>query len=461
MDPSPQALEALFMTSPIPTVLCRERGAGVVTERLNGSAERLMASDDGRSAAVIGGLGRTALTEQEPLRRARLELPHRPHRRYNAHALPLDGHTAAVLLEDITETLARREELSMWHDVADRLEDAFVACRTTEHGVDATALPVLAANTRLKVLAGLDRIPPGTALRDVLDPIFGPADFAQVSQSLGGRNGGERSWRLERAGRAWRCRAWTCDERLVIQISDLTERGQLARALSDHARLLRVANDELDQVTHALRRAVREPLRQGLDIGHRLDDELRASPRADLHALLRIFQRVDGAVADLLAYTSITRTPLTGGTVELSRLIDRAVESLEPQIARRPFEVRAPPLPTVWGQERLLELLLTQLIAHSLMWSAVDEAGLIDIGFERRGDMWRITVSTTGDGADQHPVQGMLDALRTGPGGGPGMGLAICRRIVEHHGGEIGAEPRPGGGTRLWFELPTIQAAMR
>jgi two-component system sensor kinase FixL len=71
--------------------------------------------------------------------------------------------------------------------------------------------------------------------------------------------------------------------------------------------------------------------------------------------------------------------------------------------------------------------------------------------------MIRVEVSDTGPGIDPAIRPRLFDAFNTSKPDGLGLGLSICRTIVEAHGGRIAADPRPGGGTILWFTIPSAE----
>ena len=112
-------------------------------------------------------------------------------------------------------------------------------------------------------------------------------------------------------------------------------------------------------------------------------------------------------------------------------------------------------LPTVSGDPRQLRRVLQNLVGNALKFRG-DEPPRIEIGAERRGGEWVVTVRDNGIGIareDSARVFGMFSRLERSVEGS-GIGLAVCRRVVEAHGGHIWVEPADGGGSAFRFTLP-------
>jgi signal transduction histidine kinase len=128
-------------------------------------------------------------------------------------------------------------------------------------------------------------------------------------------------------------------------------------------------------------------------------------------------------------------------------------------LAQPGIELAAGPLPSVRGSAELLERLLVHLLRAALSARATGRLRIEVDGSEVDG---RVTVEVRDDGtplADELAVWGFEPFARVrgrGPLVGAGVSLAVCRRIVERHGGAIGARPRPGGGAVVAFTLPSV-----
>jgi signal transduction histidine kinase len=131
---------------------------------------------------------------------------------------------------------------------------------------------------------------------------------------------------------------------------------------------------------------------------------------------------------------------------------------LRPEIEARGADVRVGELPVVLGEAELLGGLITNLLMNALKYSPRD-AGAIRIGSERGDRAWVVYVDSEGPPILPEDRERIFRPYHRGRGErrarGVGLGLAICRRIAEHHGGSIDvAEAGPEGGNRFFVTLP-------
>jgi signal transduction histidine kinase len=114
----------------------------------------------------------------------------------------------------------------------------------------------------------------------------------------------------------------------------------------------------------------------------------------------------------------------------------------------------------VSGEKGRLERVFYNLVQNALRYSPAK--GMVTIGFQKEGAAVRITVDDQGPGIPPEIVPQLFQKFVRGGSnrGKSGLGLYFCRISVEQWGGEIGCEPRPGGGTRFWFRLNMVQAAV-
>lgn len=239
----------------------------------------------------------------------------------------------------------------------------------------------------------------------------------------------------------------------IFVARDITDRKlaelELARSNRDLAQFAAIASHDL-----------KEPLRTiaghlGLledRLGARLDDETRELLTTTLDGATRMQRLVD----DLLAYSRVgaDQSPIT--EVELGDVLDQVRAALRASLAETGAVVESGELPRVWGHEPQLTQLLQNLLQNALKFRR-DEAPRVDISAEPQGGQWVIRVRDNGVGISAAQRERIFDAFARVPTTerrpGSGIGLAICRKIVERHGGQIWVESRPGEGACFVFTL--------
>jgi light-regulated signal transduction histidine kinase (bacteriophytochrome) len=138
-------------------------------------------------------------------------------------------------------------------------------------------------------------------------------------------------------------------------------------------------------------------------------------------------------------------------------VLELALKNLAVIIQETGAQITHDPLPTVQGIPSQLTLLFQNLIGNAVKFRKKDRPVRIHIGAQRYGDEWRISVADNGIGiAEQYyerifVIFQRLHTRRDYPG--TGLGLALCKRIVEHHGGKIWLESKPDEGTTFFFTL--------
>lgn len=168
--------------------------------------------------------------------------------------------------------------------------------------------------------------------------------------------------------------------------------------------------------------------------------------------------RMSTMVADLLDFARIggTRPHITD--IDVADAVDAVLEDLDGAIVRAGAEVRVDASALVRADDTLFRVLLQNLIANAVKFTvAAERVPRVDVLVETLPDGWRISVDDNGDAVDPELRDRVFEPMERGHGAevqGIGIGLATCRRIVEAHGGSIGLDESPAGGTRAWFVLP-------
>ena len=250
--------------------------------------------------------------------------------------------------------------------------------------------------------------------------------------------------------------------RIVNELEEVgTARADLA---TRNLELLR-SNEELEQFAYVASHDLQEPLRKVTSFvqllqqryEHQLDD------RADEY----IGFAVDGAmrmqvlIDDLLAFSRVGRTTDSFVPVDLGACVRRATANLALLIDEADADVAIGPLPTVSGDPELLTSLWQNLIGNAVKFRS-DARPVITVDATRQGGDWRCSVTDTGIGIEARFAERVFvifqrlhsrDAYE-----GTGIGLALCRKIVEFHGGQIWVDQDYRPGARLCFTIPATTA---
>jgi PAS domain S-box-containing protein len=255
---------------------------------------------------------------------------------------------------------------------------------------------------------------------------------------------------------------------VVRQIIDVTEaktaRAELDRVLAElqtrNAELER-SNEELTTFAYVASHDLSEPLR--VISGHVELLSRRYAGRLDDDADRYIHFAVDGCnrmrdlIQDLLRYSRSGRA-LGAGPVDLHAVLDTASADLAHAIRDAGGSVTAVgELPMVWGDAGQLTQVMANLVGNAMKFAAPGRPPAARISASRRDDGWVIRVSDDGVGIPaehRQRVFGVFQRLQSRDVPGTGIGLAICRKVVESQGGEIWVEPGTDAGTVVAFRLP-------
>jgi signal transduction histidine kinase len=249
------------------------------------------------------------------------------------------------------------------------------------------------------------------------------------------------------------------------QSAELEQRvRERTRDLEEANRQLQRSNHELEQLAYVASHDLKEPLRKVRIYLQLLQERYRG--RLDARADEFIGHAVDSAgrlqalVNDLLAFARVDSRGGARAPASCEAAFDQAAANLEAAIQESRAAVTRTALPTVCGDGTQLVQLFQNLLDNAIKFRG-EAAPAVHVTAERRGNAWRFAVRDNGIGIEQQlsdrlfVLFGRLHRARAYPG--TGIGLAICKKIVEGHGGEIGVESEPGRGATFWFTLPALE----
>ena len=241
---------------------------------------------------------------------------------------------------------------------------------------------------------------------------------------------------------------------ILLAIEDATDRKQAEEALQ-------TTNAELQHFAYALTHDLQEPLRMVVNFTELLGREYagKLSKEADQFIAFSMegALRIEALLKALLSYWEVTeREPESFASIDCGAVLAKALLNLQAAIEESGAIVTSDPLPTVVAEEVLLTQLFQNLISNSIKYRG-GETPRIHVSAERQAEGWLFAVRDNGIGIDPQEadwVFGMFKRLHGSEVPGTGIGLALCKKLVERRGGRIWVESERGRGATFKFTIP-------
>lgn len=227
-------------------------------------------------------------------------------------------------------------------------------------------------------------------------------------------------------------------------------------------RELERSNEELQQFAYAVSHDLQEPLRMvkgyvGL-LARRYEDELDEDARTFTAYATEGVDRMQALIRSLLAYSRVETQAQPAERVDLSEVIGEVKQDLEVAIEETDAVVTSGPLPEVRAEPVQIKQVLQNLVANAIRFRSPDKPPRIHVDAERLPGAWRVAVEDNGIGIEEKHQERIFEIFQQlsprREQQGTGVGLAIVKRIVERHGGEIEVDSEPGEGSVFAFTLP-------
>jgi signal transduction histidine kinase len=242
------------------------------------------------------------------------------------------------------------------------------------------------------------------------------------------------------------------------------QNDELQREIAAHEETqaaLRRSNAELEQLAYVASHDMQEPLRMVASYLQLVAQRYRGQLDADADEF--IGYAVDGAkrmqalINDLLAYSRVATKARPFEPTDCNRALDMAQSNLRIALQDSGAQVTRGPLPVVMGDPTQLTQLFQNLVGNAIKFKRVDPVQ-VHIAAEPRDAGWCFTVTDNGIGIEPEYHERIFALFQRlhgrGEYPGTGIGLAICKRVVERHGGTIAVRSQPGEGSTFWFTLP-------
>jgi hypothetical protein len=245
-------------------------------------------------------------------------------------------------------------------------------------------------------------------------------------------------------------------------LTDITPYMEMQEQLERYADELKRSNEELEQFAHVLSHDLREPARMVKSYLKLLEDRCR--DQLDETADVFIDYAVDGAtrMQEMIgALLSLSRVGTQGQEpvpTDAEPVLRRTLKSLSMALEEAEAQVTHDPLPTLIADRVQLGQVFQNLIANAIKFRREGVAPHVHVSARREGEEWVLSVADNGIGIHPQQTQWLFQIfqrLHTDEEyPGLGIGLALCKRIVERHGGRIWVESVPGEGSTFLFTLP-------
>jgi PAS domain S-box-containing protein len=249
---------------------------------------------------------------------------------------------------------------------------------------------------------------------------------------------------------------------------DITKRKKMEEELirsQDNLRelvdKLEVSNRELEQFAYVASHDLQEPLRMVASFTQLLEKRYKGKLDEDADEYIGFIvegaHRMKDLIDDLLVFSRFNTQANEFELFDMDTALNSVLSYLKPYMNENHAQITHDPLPSIMGDSSQIQQVLQNLLTNAIKFHG-DEPPKIHISAEESGDEWTFGVSDNGIGIDsehQEQIFEVFKRLHTREEyEGTGIGLSICKKIVERHGGRIWVESKPGKGSTFYFTIP-------
>ena len=251
---------------------------------------------------------------------------------------------------------------------------------------------------------------------------------------------------------------------IIMFTEVITEKIKAQEDLRKLNKRLTESNKELEQFAYVASHDLQEPLRMVSSFLQLLEKKYKAQLDDTAHQYIHFAvdgsERMKTLINDLLKFSRVGTTVEENSEVDCNLLLKNVIKVYEQKINENEAKIRVHELPVIKGNKSQLEQLFQNLVGNALKYRGKD-APCIEIGANDEGSGWVFHVKDNGIGIEKKFYDKVFVIFQRLHGkneyGGTGIGLAICKKIVERHGGKIWIESEPGNGTTFYFSFPKPQ----
>lgn len=242
---------------------------------------------------------------------------------------------------------------------------------------------------------------------------------------------------------------------------DITEKKRADEKLQETLAELKRSNTELEQFAYVASHDLQEPLRIigsfSQLIERRYGEKLDAEGKEYIDFMVDGASRMQQLINDLLDFSRVATRMKPFALIDFKGVLDRAARNLADQVEQNEAVITHDPLPSVLADDIQLVQVLQNLISNALKFRGKD-APRIHIGAAQRDGAWFFSIRDNGIGIDPKHYERIFIIFQRLHSkkdySGTGIGLAICKKIIERHGGKIWVESEPGHGSTFHFTMP-------
>lgn len=244
-------------------------------------------------------------------------------------------------------------------------------------------------------------------------------------------------------------------------VREITEKKQAERAIVEQSERLARSNAELQEFAYATSHDLQEPLRTIASFSELLRQQYRGrlDDNADhmIDLVIGAASRMSELIRDILDYSRVINADqIPVQDISTQKIVEVALDNLNLALRESGATVEVGELPSIYGEKATLSQVFQNLIGNAIKYRS-KEPPRIRISAQRDSKYWIFSVSDNGIGiapAYHETIFKLFKRLHGNSYDGTGIGLALCKKIVEKHGGRIWVESEPGRGSTFRFSIP-------